>query len=125
MHSMRYRYAGEIDAIGRGPGGELVVLDWKTSNAIKDTYAMQLAAYAHALEEMEGEKVQQGWVVRFDKTAEHGLYEARKIRVRNTHHSTHSDIKDMDKAFDLFRSALNLFNALVEQEEPLFEEKKK
>ncbi len=38
--------------------GRMVALDWKTSNGIYPEYALQVAAYAKALEEMTGEEVQ-------------------------------------------------------------------
>lgn len=41
------RYAGSFDAIAR-VDGEVVVLDWKTSKAVYDSVALQLAAYRYA-----------------------------------------------------------------------------
>ncbi|CAM5407445.1 hypothetical protein SMICM304S_08777 [Streptomyces microflavus] len=40
-------YAGSFDAIAR-IDGEVVVLDWKTSKAVYDSVALQLAAYRYA-----------------------------------------------------------------------------
>lgn len=52
--SHKYQYAGAADCIATVKGtGQRVVLDFKTSNRIYDTYALQLAAYAHAINEME------------------------------------------------------------------------
>lgn len=53
VFSRRYQYAGAADAIGRrARDGALVVVDFKTSNSVHATYALQLAAYAHAVREM-------------------------------------------------------------------------
>lgn len=40
------KYGGTPDAIGR-IGEEIVLLDWKTSNAVYSDYLIQLAAYIH------------------------------------------------------------------------------
>ncbi|MEU7039827.1 hypothetical protein AB0A77_02060 [Streptomyces varsoviensis] len=42
-----HRYAGSFDAIAK-VDGEVVVLDWKTSKAVYDSVALQLAAYRYA-----------------------------------------------------------------------------
>lgn len=53
--SHRYRYAGAADAFGWCPARrELCVVDFKTSNSVHPSYALQLAAYANALKEMLG-----------------------------------------------------------------------
>ena len=53
VFSRTYRYAGACDCLGYRPAtGALVVLDFKTSNFIHTSYALQLAAYAHAAREM-------------------------------------------------------------------------
>jgi hypothetical protein len=51
--SERYQFGGTIDAIGRDMKGRIVLLDWKTSNAVYQDYLVQLAAYALLLEECE------------------------------------------------------------------------
>lgn len=43
--SERHQYGGQLDAIGI-IGDELVLIDWKTSNAIYADYLIQLAAYS-------------------------------------------------------------------------------
>lgn len=53
VYSRTYRYAGAADCLGRRmTDGKLIVLDFKTSNAIHSSYALQLAAYAQAVCEM-------------------------------------------------------------------------
>jgi hypothetical protein len=51
--SEKFRYGGTLDAVGR-VGGELCLLDWKSSNRIYSDYLMQLAAYRQLWEENEG-----------------------------------------------------------------------
>lgn len=72
VYSRTYRYAGAADCLGYRPAtGALVVLDFKTSNSIHATYALQLAAYAHAVREMwaSGELDVEGLVMRSGATA--------------------------------------------------------
>ena len=52
VYSRTYRYAGAADCLGRAADGSVVVLDFKTSNFIHSSYALQLAAYAYAVQEM-------------------------------------------------------------------------
>jgi hypothetical protein len=107
--SSKYGFAGTVDAVARRrdrPDAGLVILDWKTSNQIYPTYAMQLAAYARAIEETVGEKVVEAWVVRLDKTKP--KFQAKQVA-------------DIERAFALFQAALllwkenrsNLFGASV------------
>ena len=75
----------------------LVALDWKTSNGIYLEYALQVAAYAKALEEMTGEKVHEAWTVRLGKRTPE--FEAKKV-------------EDIETAFIAFRAALYLWKSL-------------
>mmetsp|Transcript_4633 Transcript_4633/g.5730 ORF Transcript_4633/g.5730 Transcript_4633/m.5730 type:complete len:337 (-) Transcript_4633:1723-2733(-) len=93
--SEAFEYAGAMDAIGRDKTtGELVAVDFKTSNQISKTYALQIAAYAQAYEEMHGEKVSRAVIVKFNKYAEQ--YEQY-------------DVTDIEIAFNGFKSALYLW----------------
>jgi hypothetical protein len=49
--SEKHRYGGTWDGIGRDVDGKLVLIDWKTSNAVYGDYLYQLAAYAILIEE--------------------------------------------------------------------------
>jgi hypothetical protein len=100
--SEEYGYAGTMDAVLETivpKTGEriLTALDWKTSNAIRNEYALQVAAYAKAFEERTGEKISKAVVVRFGRRSE--TYEARAVN-------------DLEKSFDVFCSALHLFHSL-------------
>jgi hypothetical protein len=58
--SEAHQYGGTLDAIGK-IGDEIVLLDWKTSNAIYGDYLYQLAAYALLLEENRPELTPKGF----------------------------------------------------------------
>ena len=96
VFSAKYRYAGAMDAIAYREGS-LIALDWKTSNGIYPEYALQVAAYAKALEEMTGNPVTEAWTVRFGKSAPE--FEARQVM-------------DLEKSFIAFRAALYLWRAI-------------
>ncbi len=99
VYSAKYRYAGAMDAVAYRKG-KMVALDWKTSNGFYSEYALQVAAYAKALEEMTGEPVAEAWAVRFGKREPE--FEARKVT-------------DLDTAFNAFRAALYLWRAMREK----------
>ena len=65
--SVQYGYGGRLDAIARKKSGRLVLLDWKTSNALRDEYPLQVAAYAQAFTETYGLNIDVAEVVRFGK----------------------------------------------------------
>lgn len=46
--STKYRFGGTPDAIGE-IDGQIVLLDWKTSNGVYQDYLLQLAAYNHLI----------------------------------------------------------------------------
>jgi PD-(D/E)XK nuclease superfamily len=104
VYSQEHGYGGELDALARHkPSGKLVILDWKTSNAIHNEYSLQLAAYAVAVEEITGEEVDSAWVVRFGKFKP--SYEARRVA-------------DLDTSFANFKAALQLYTNHVGKQAP-------
>lgn len=95
--SLEMEYGGALDALGT-KDGELVLLDWKTSNALKDENALQVAAYAMAAEEtFKGIKIARAFVVRFGKE-EAGDFETREV--------------NLESAKSAFKSALELKKAM-------------
>ena len=96
VYSAKYKYAGAMDALAYRDG-RMVAIDWKTSNGLYGEYALQVAAYAKALEEMTGEVVSEAWAVRFGKKAPE--FEAKKVI-------------DLDGTFIAFRAALYLWRAM-------------
>ena len=96
VYSAKYKYAGAMDALAYRDG-RMVAIDWKTSNGLYGEYALQVAAYAKALEEMTGEVVSEAWAVRFGKKTPE--FEAKKVI-------------DLDGTFIAFRAALYLWRAM-------------
>ena len=96
VYSGKYSYAGSMDAVAYR-SGQLVALDWKTSNGLYPEHLLQVAAYAKALEEMSGESVTEAWAVRFGKKEPE--FEVRKVA-------------DLDTAFNAFRAALYLWRTM-------------
>ena len=76
VFSQLYGFAGTVDMVGR-LDNKLVVFDWKTSNSIQSEYALQVAAYAAAFQESYNERVDEAWIIRFNKTKPQ--YEARRV----------------------------------------------
>lgn len=66
VFSRALQYCGTLDLHAR-IDGEIAILDYKTSSGFFREMPVQLAAYAVALEEMTGERVSNGWIVRLDK----------------------------------------------------------
>jgi len=64
--SEEYRFGGTPDAIARRDG-ELMLLDWKTSNGIYPDYLVQLAAYVHLWESNRDEPIRNVHLLRFGK----------------------------------------------------------
>lgn len=86
VYSLRFGYAGTLDARAKFKDGRLMTVDFKTSKRIYDEYAMQIAAYDYAVEEMTGIKSDGVGVLRLDK--ETGIPEWKdftKKRERSLH----------------------------------------
>jgi len=91
--SDRDGYAGTCDLVARAPDGALAVLDWKTGGVWPE-HALQLGAYASAVEEMTG------WVVA------HGVVVQLRERVASVYRV------DLERARCGFRAALALYRTL-------------
>jgi hypothetical protein len=97
VYSVTHRYAGTADLFCEVDGVPCVV-DLKTSGAIYDDYLMQLAAYAHAMNEELGDSSMyaDGWIVRLPKDG--GPVETR-----------HCDEQGLEKAFEAFLGLLTYY----------------
>lgn len=58
--------AGELDAVGRR-GGSIVIADFKSSPRFYSEQAAQVGFYSLGWEETFGDKVAEGWILRFKK----------------------------------------------------------
>lgn len=75
-----HRYAGRIDFYGKiviGGVEVLALIDFKTSNFLKDDYGLQLAAYKHALEDM-GHKVDATYILHLKSNGTYQLVEYKE-----------------------------------------------
>lgn len=80
--SVKSKFGGRLDAIGCDEAGNLILLDWKTSNALRDEYPLQVGGYCLALEEQYGVKVHSAKVIRFDKT-DPNVFEVGRVNLEN------------------------------------------
>jgi len=55
VYSLKYKYAGTLDGVIE-VGDRKMIIDWKTSKSVHDSYALQITAYKHALAELEKDK---------------------------------------------------------------------
>ena len=98
--SEAHRFGGTYDAVAR-VNGEIVLLDWKSSNSVYREYIAQVAAYRQLVQESPmGEKwpVKSAGLIRFGK--EHGDF---------TWHSWPSSVLDLGwKAFEKMRALYEL-----------------
>lgn len=96
VYSQKYGYAGSADFVC-GRGDSYYLFDWKTSNRYRVNYALQLSAYAHAIEELYGIHIKKATCVVFNK--EIVGYEKHTL----------SD-EELKYYFELFKTCLVLHN---------------
>lgn len=97
IHHTKYHYAGTCDGIVK-IDGKIVMIDYKTSSACYDTYALQLAAYKNAFENMNiGVKVDRCLVLRFEKD----MSKKNSFDVY--------EVNDLDYQWESFKHALYLY----------------
>jgi hypothetical protein len=82
VYSREHNYAGTMDGLAYTDSCDdlaccpepykhsLSLVDWKTSNQLKDEYCLQTSAYQHALAEELGTVVENRWVLRLGKSEE-------------------------------------------------------
>ena len=95
--SERHQFGGTVDAIGRDGKGRIVLLDWKTSNAVYHDYLIQLAAYALLLEECAPDWTPSGF----------HLLRVAKESADFAHHF-YGELEDAKRAFILMRELYKL-----------------
>lgn len=61
LMSKVHRFGGTLDAVGKDARGRVVLIDWKTSNAVYADYLYQLGGYSILLEENHPELNPQGF----------------------------------------------------------------
>lgn len=116
LYSDTYRYAGTTDYLCK-VGDETWLLDFKTSNHIGLSYDLQLAAYAKALEELKGIKVDRCgilWLKASTRTQKFVLNQG----VCQGEGWIVSFVKDVDKAFEIFQHVYEIYKILNPKIEP-------
>jgi Domain of unknown function DUF83 len=81
--SFVHRYHGTLDAVGTLAryGGTPVIIDYKSSSAIYDDMAEQLAAYAEAYFEATGIRIKRGLIVHVSKDKPHHTLTVKEYRL--------------------------------------------
>jgi hypothetical protein len=91
-------FAGSFDVIG-SIAGEKVLIDYKTSKGIYAEYALQQGGYKLAYEEMTGERIDRGFILKLPRGLQNGsLYVV--------------EIKDLERAAKGFYTAFELYSFL-------------
>lgn len=114
--SDKHKYAGTADLVVE-MDGEIWLLDIKTSTAIHKTYSLQLAAYAKALEEVKGIKIQRTGIVWLkshtrSNAKKKGVYQGKGWQVK--------PIDEIDANFELFKLIYKLYSLENTKVEPLY-----
>jgi hypothetical protein len=93
-----HEFRGKLDVWGHHsrPDGSsrVVVVDWKTTNYVHPECALQVSAYAKALEETINTKVDEAWVVQIGKD-----FSVQRLFT----------VKDLDQSFEAFLHALGMW----------------
>jgi len=87
--SERFGYAGAADAVALDGAGKLIIIDFKTSLAVYEDYALQAAAYCQAYEEMYDVEVTGASIVRLGKDREGDVQELPVRDWRDTFRAFH------------------------------------
>jgi len=68
--SEKHRYGGTIDMVSRDKEGNMVLIDFKTSNGIYAEHIIQVAAYGELFEEMREENVKETYILQLSKESD-------------------------------------------------------
>jgi len=96
VYSDKSRFAGSLDILAKLPDGKIIIGDFKTSKAIYNTYFLQLAAYAKALQEKDKIKVDSLVIIRPDEDGE--------LEIQS--------MDNIDELYEIFLSALKIYKWL-------------
>lgn len=116
LYSDTYEYAGTTDYLCK-VGDEIWLIDFKTSNHIGLSYDLQLAAYAKALEELKGIKVDRCGVLWLKASTRSAKF-IPKQGICQGEGWVVSFVKDIDKAFGIFKNVHEIYKALYPKIEP-------
>jgi hypothetical protein len=101
------QYAGTIDQVCRNSAGNWSVIDFKTGGAYPEA-ALQVAAYANALEELTGVPVDDAWILRIPRD--------QPLDGSPQFFTKYMTSDHIQSNFEAFRNALYLQRALKDSE---------
>jgi len=115
-YSDTHKYAGTADLVVK-IGEETWLIDMKTSNSLHKSYDLQLAAYAKAIEEVKGIKIDRTAVLWLKSTKrseskKEGEFFGKGWELKQ--------IDDIDKNFELFKLIYKLYEMEHPTTEPVF-----
>ena len=116
VYSDEYGYAGTADLLVK-MDNETWLLDIKTSKYLHRTYNLQLAAYAKAIEEVKGIKIDRTGIVWLKahtkgESKKSGIYQGKGWQIKA--------IDEVDKYFDLFKQIYNFYRLDHPTTEPIY-----
>ena len=116
VYSDEFKYAGTADLLVK-MDGETWLLDIKTSNNLHRSYNLQLAAYAKAIEEAKGIKIDRTgiiWLKSSTRSAskKKGVYQGKGWQIKV--------IDEIDYNFDLFQTIYKLYLLENPNTEPIY-----
>ena len=111
-----HKYAGTADLVVK-MDGETWLLDLKTSNSLHKSYDLQLAAYAKALEEVKGIKIDRTGIIWLkantrSESKKEGVYQGKGWQIKVT--------DEIDYNFELFQMIYKLYSLENPTTEPIY-----
>jgi len=116
VYSDEFKYAGTADLLVK-MDGETWLLDIKTSNNLHRSYNLQLAAYAKAIEEAKGIKIDRTGIIWLKSSTrstskKKGTYQGKGWQIKI--------IDEIDYNFDLFKTIYKLYLLENPNTEPIY-----
>ena len=116
VYSDKFKYAGTADLVVK-MDGETWLLDIKTSNNLHRSYNVQLAAYAKAIEEVKGIKIDRTGIIWLKSSTrssskKKGVYQGKGWQIKV--------IDEIDYNFDLFKTIYKLYLLENPNTEPIY-----
>lgn len=116
VFSDEFKFAGTADLVVE-LDGEIWLLDIKTSNALSRSYDLQLAAYAKAVEERTGIKIQRTGIIWLKANTRKpskrpGIYQGAGWQLK--------PIDDIEKNFEMFKLIYKLYKLDHPKVEPIY-----
>ncbi len=116
VFSDEHKYAGTADLVVK-LDGQVWLLDLKTSNSIHKSYDLQLAAYAKALEETKGIKIERTGIIWLkahtrSNSKKKGVYQGKGWQIRQ--------VDKIEENFELFNMIYKLYSLENPTIEPIY-----